>query len=246
MALLIAATALVIASHVVPSAPGLRERLIRSLGRPGFYAGHSLISLLALGLLVWAYWSAGPQDWLYEPIGAARIIGLAAMAVATLLVTARLTTRPAPDRPRGIYRATGVPGSLGVLLWALVHLLNLGEARAVVVFGGLAIMTLIALVKNLAVAGAADRNVGWPPFAAILGGREILVWREIGWWRLALGLLAYAGPVVIGRDPLAGVWQANAATAGFHGGRTASSEPIRETARLPIDAGQSALEHAAA
>jgi uncharacterized membrane protein len=161
-------------------------------------------------------------------------------------VTARLTTRPAPDRPRGIYRATGVPGSLGVLLWALVHLLNLGEARAVVVFGGLAIMTLIALVKNLAVAGAADRNVGWPPFAAILGGREILVWREIGWWRLALGLLAYAGPVVIGRDPLAGVWQANAATAGFHGGRTASSAPIRETAGLPIDAGQSALEHAAA
>jgi uncharacterized membrane protein len=135
MALLIAATALVIASHVVPSAPGLRERLIRSLGRPGFYAGHSLISLLALGLLVWAYWSAGPQDWLYEPIGAARIIGLAAMAVATLLVTARLTTRPAPDRPRGIYRVTAVPGSLGVLLWALVHLLNLGEARAVVVFG---------------------------------------------------------------------------------------------------------------
>ena len=45
-----------------------------------------------------------------------------------------------------------MPGSLGVLLWALVHLLNLGEARAVVVFAGLAVMTLIALVKNL----------GWP------------------------------------------------------------------------------------
>jgi uncharacterized membrane protein len=86
-----------------------------------------------------------------------------------------------------------------------------GEARAVVVFGGLAVMRLIALVKNLAVAGVGYRHVGWPPFAAILGGRESLVWREIGWWRLALGLPAYAGllmlhPVVIGRDPLAGVW----------------------------------------
>jgi uncharacterized membrane protein len=211
MALLIAATALVIASHVLPSAPGLRECLIRSLGRPGFYAGHSLISLLTLGLLVWAYWSVGPQDWLYQPIGAARIIGLAAMGIATFLLTARLTTRQAPGRPGGIYRVTAVPGSLGVLLWALVHLLNFGEARAVVVFAGFAVMTLIALVKNLAVAGAAYRDVGWLPFAAILRGREILVWREIGWWRLALGLLAYAGlltlhPVVIGRDPLVGIW----------------------------------------
>ena len=39
MALLIAATVLVIASHVVPSAPGLRERLIGTFGRFGFYAG---------------------------------------------------------------------------------------------------------------------------------------------------------------------------------------------------------------
>jgi uncharacterized membrane protein len=211
MAFLVAATVLVIASHVVLSAPGLRERHIQTLGRPGFYAGHSLVSLLTLGLLVWAYWAAGPQGWLYTPLAAARVVALAVMLVATLLVTARLTTRPTPDRPRGIYRVTAVPGSLGVLLWALVHLLNLGEARAVVVFGGLAVMTLIALVENLAVAGAGDRNVGWPPFAAILGGREILVWREIGWWRLALGLLAYAylltlHPVVIGRHPLAGVW----------------------------------------
>ena len=67
MALLIAATVLVIASHVVPSAPGLRERLIGTFGRSGFYAGYSLLSLLTLGLLIWAYRAAGPQDWLYTP-----------------------------------------------------------------------------------------------------------------------------------------------------------------------------------
>ena len=72
MALLIAATALVIASHVVPSAPGLRERLIDKFGRSGFYAGYSLISLLTLGLLIWAYRAAGPQPWLYTPSPAAR------------------------------------------------------------------------------------------------------------------------------------------------------------------------------
>jgi uncharacterized membrane protein len=210
MVLLIAATVLVIASHVVPSAPGLRERLIGRFGRFGFYAGYSLVSLLTLGLLIWAYRAAGPQNWLYTPHPAARLVALAAMLLATFLVTARLTTPAPPNRPIGIYRVTAVPGSLGVLLWALLHLLNLGEARAVVVFAGLAVMTLIALIKNLARSGPAYRDVGWLPLAAIVSGREIFVGREIGWWRVGLALLVYASllslhPIVIGRDPLAGV-----------------------------------------
>jgi uncharacterized membrane protein len=210
MALLIAATVLVIASHVVPSAPGMRARLIGAFGRSGFYAGYSLLSLLTLGLLIWAYRAAGPQDWLYTPHSAARFVALATLLLATFLVTARLTTPAPPDRPIGIYRVTAVPGSLGVLLWALVHLLNLGEARAVVVFAGLAVMTLIALLKNLRMAAPAYRDVGWLPFAAIGRGRETFRWREIGLWRPALALLVYASllllhPAVIGRDPLAGI-----------------------------------------
>lgn len=211
MALLIAATILVIASHVVPSAPGLRERLIDWLGRAGFYTGYSLTSLLTLGLLIWAYRAAGSQEWLYTPSRATRVIALVVMLVATFLVTARLTTRAPPDSPYGIYRVTAVPGSLGVLLWAGVHLLNLGEARAVVVFAGLAVMTLIALIKNLALAAPACRDVGWLPFAAIVRRRGGLIWREIGWWRLGLALVVYLSllylhPIVIGRDPPAGLW----------------------------------------
>ena len=121
-----------------------------------------------------------------------------------------MTTRAPPNGPIGIYRVTAVPGSLGVLLWALVHLLNLGEARAVVVFAGLAVMSLIALLKNLVVAGPAYRDVGWLPFSAIGRGRETFRWREIGFWRLGVALLVYASllylhPIVIGRDPLAGI-----------------------------------------
>ena len=210
MALLIAATVLVIASHVVPSAPGMRERLINTFGRSGFYAVYSLLSLLTLGLLIWAYRAAGPQDWLYTPHPAARFVALAIMLLATFLVTARLTTRAPPNGPIGVYRVTAVPGSLGVLLWALVHLLNLGDARAVVVFAGLAVMTLIALVKHLRLAAPAYRDVGWLPFAAIGRGRETFRWREIGFWRLGVALLVYASlvslhPTVIGRDPLAGI-----------------------------------------
>lgn len=106
---------------------------------------------------------------------------------------------------------TAVPGSLGVLLWALLHLLNLGEGRAVVVFGGLVVMTLAALIKHLALAGPGYRNVGWLPFEAIAHRRERLLWHEIGWRRLGLALAVHASllqlhPIVIGRDPLAGIW----------------------------------------
>jgi uncharacterized membrane protein len=210
MALLIAATVLLIASHVVPSAPGVREGLVQASGRSGFYAGYSLVALLTLGMLIWAYRDAGPQDWLYTPPPAARVVALAAMPFALLLVTARLTTRAQPVCPHGIYRVTAVPGSLGVLLWALLHLLNVGEARAVTVFAGLAVMALLALIKNLSLASTGYRTVGWLPFAAIALRRQTLVWREIGWCRLGLALLAYAAvlclhPIVIGRDPLAGL-----------------------------------------
>jgi uncharacterized membrane protein len=102
-----------------------------------------------------------------------------------------------------------VPGSLGVLLWAVVHLLNLGDPRAVILFGGFALIALTAVIKNLVGAGAQRREVGWVPFAAIARRRQAWVWREIGWWRLGLVLLVYGSliylhPIVIGRDPLSG------------------------------------------
>jgi uncharacterized membrane protein len=209
MAWLIAATLLMIASHALPSAPGPRQRLIRTLGRPGFHVAYSLISLLTLGLLIWAYQAVGPQPWLYAPSRAARVIAPVAMFVATFLITARLTTPTTSDRAYGIYRVTVVPGSLGVLLWTVVHLLNLGDARAVIVFGGFALIALFALIKNLVGAGAQRREVGWVPFVAIARGRQAWVWREIGWWRLALALVVYGSliylhPIVIGRDSLSG------------------------------------------
>jgi hypothetical protein len=48
------------------------------------------------------------------------------------------------------------------------------------------------------------------PFAAIVSRRQILPWREIGWRRVGLALLVYSTilhlhPIVIGRDPLAGL-----------------------------------------
>jgi uncharacterized membrane protein len=132
------------------------------------------------------------------------------MLLAALLLAGRLTTRTLPEAPVGIYRVSAVPGSLAVLMWAVVHLLNRGEGRLVVVFGSLALLALAALAKNLHLAAPAYRRVGWLPFAAVLTARQRITWTEIGWWRLCLAALLYLAllplhPAVIVPDPLAGL-----------------------------------------
>jgi uncharacterized membrane protein len=209
MFVLTLASFFLIATHLVPSASPVRVRLIATLGKRGFYIAYGLISTLALGLFVWTYRSAGPGDWLYGPFDGARPLAVAGMPIAIFLVIGRLTT-PAADELRGIYRITTIPGSLGTLLWTLLHLLNVGEDRTVLLFGAMACIAGIAVVKN---AVAATRR--WPrgsalPFAAMFAGRLSPDWSGIGWIRLGMVatiyvMLLYLHPIVIGVNPLAGL-----------------------------------------
>lgn len=208
---LVATLLLLIASHIVPSAPGIRGRAMASFGRSGFYAGYGLISTLSLIGVIWAFQAAPPGPFLYAPAPAARALTVFTMPVAILLLVARFTTKPG-DRATGIYRITTVPGSAALLLWCGLHLLNLGgDARLVVIFAAMAAIAAIAAAKNAALA-----RRRWPgsraiPFLAILHGRDRLVWAEIGWRRIGLAAAVYLAilalhPIVIGVDPLAGLF----------------------------------------
>jgi uncharacterized membrane protein len=208
MAALVALTLLMVAGHVVPSAPTVRARLIQRFGRGPFLAGHSILSLVALALVIWAFRAAEPEPWLVAPGPAHRWLAVALMPLAVLLVVGRLTTAAADDGPRGIDRITAVPGSLGVLLWCFLHLVNVAEARLVVVFVGMAAIALVSTIKNWRQASPAYRRSGLVPFASMAAGRQRLVWHEIGWWRMALAVAVYIlllllHPLVIGADPLA-------------------------------------------
>lgn len=211
MAQLAGALVLLVLSHALPSAPTIRERLIASLGRTVFYVTYSAISLLTLALVIVAYRDA-PWVWLYTPPAGARWLAVLIMPLAMFLIVGRLTTSPGPE-PAGVYRITAVPGSLGILLWAVLHLLNLGAAHQLLLFGAFAAIALLALMKNMRVAPPGFRRIRVVPFFAIVTERERLVWREIGWWRLAValagyGMLLWLHPAVIGLDPLAGLGSA--------------------------------------
>ena len=208
MEFLILATLFLIASHIVPGLPPVRAYLIEALGRRAFLALYSTVSLAALALVVWSYRAADPATWLYFPPVEAKTFTVLAMPVPLFLLVGRLTTPPEAAKPAGIYRITAVPGSLAVLLWTLLHLAALGEARQVIIFAGMAAIALFALVKNWRTASPASRQAGILPFAGIVRGHQRLKWSEIGWSRplLTIGLwvaLLLLHPIVIGPDPLA-------------------------------------------
>ncbi len=192
---LAAALAVLVLTHLVPSAPGVRPTRVRILGLTGFRVVYSVVSLAVVAWLVAAYVGAAGGPWLWTPPDWARWVAVVSMPVALWLIAVRLLRRPVALRT-GVYRLIPAPGSLGLSLWAVLHLLNVGHARAVMLFGVFAAISAIAAVKNARTAppAAGPDNCGeggnWKPAVAAAAA-----------WLLLLA----AHPHVIGVDPLAGV-----------------------------------------
>jgi uncharacterized membrane protein len=229
IAALALATAVFVASHVVLSTLPVRSRLVAAMGETGFRLGYSLLALALLAWLVAAYRAAPFVELWWPPVGL-RHLSLLLMPPAFVLLVAGLTTagpRPAePGRangagvhagPVGIYRVTRHPAMWAVGLWAVAHLLANGDAAAVILFAGMALLALAGALnsdhRRRAVLGE-----GWPgyraqtsflPFQAILAGRTRFRPGEIGWARLTGGLalfavLLFAHPWLFGVSPLPG------------------------------------------
>ena len=206
-------------SHVIPSAPGVRGRLVALLGARVFRILYSVVSTAAVVWFVWAYRVSEMGGWVFAPLPGIIWGAMVLIPIAIFLMVARVGTPygeiARPAGVRGIYRITRFPGSWGVLLWALVHLAATGDLKRVAAFGTFALIAATALVKNEYVIrrepGAEARQfveaTGFFPLAAILTGRQRFAGREIG-WRIFLvsflvtGLLLALHPVLFGVNPL--------------------------------------------
>lgn len=205
---LTAATAVFILLHTAVSSTPLRAWLVGAMGE-GPYLG--LFSLASAACLVWmsmAY-AAAPHLEIWEPTRAARLAALAVMTPVFIFLALGLTTRnPAAlgggsrkgqPKARGILRITRHPVQWALLIWSILHVILNGHLAALIFFGGLALLSAMGPLlidrKRRAAMGeawepfaAVTSNI---PFAAILVGRNKLVWGEIGWKGLLLGLGLY-------------------------------------------------------
>jgi uncharacterized membrane protein len=203
---LILATLLFIGIHALPATP-LRATAVRHLGE-GAYQG--LFSLTSLAALIWMglEYKRAPFEGLWPGL---RLVPIAVLPVAFVLLACGLLARNptlagqsramrAEDPARGIIRITRHPVMWAIMLWSAAHLLAIGSLQAVIFFGGLLLLagagTTLQDARKAAQLGedwkrfaARTSNV---PFAALLQGRNRIVWREIGWWRPTAGLAAFA------------------------------------------------------
>ena len=206
--LLLAAVAFAYGSHVLLSSAPVRGPLARGLGEWPFVGLYSAISWdFSCGS--WA--PTAPPRW--SRCGPCRrgirYVALGVMAVASVLVAGGFTPasptgvplKPgAADAPLpGIFKVTRHPVLWGIGLWAFVHVMANGDLASLIFFGSLGVLALggtahIDRKKRTTMGGdwqafaGATSNV---PFAAIVAGRTRISPKEIGYGRLAAGLVLY-------------------------------------------------------
>jgi uncharacterized membrane protein len=196
--------------HLCVSGTTLRDAIVQRTGEQGFLGLFSLASLGGLVWLCWAYGNATPL-YLFPEVPALRWLVLVLVFIAFQFAVIGLTT-PSPTATGGearlddeiaavgILRITRHPFLWGVAIWALAHVIQNGEASALVLFGALLVL---ALVGPRSIDAKRARKFGdkWDrfaaqtsnlPFAAIASGRNQLRLGELGWWRPAAAALAFA------------------------------------------------------
>lgn len=119
-----------------------------------------------------------------------------------------------PNPVQGIYRITRFPGSLGILLWSLLHLASTGDVKRVLAFSVFALIAVTALVKNERLLGRQEGEAARAFRAATSlvpfgngGGSSIVALKETGWKPLLAAVVLYGGllvlhPIVLGVGPL--------------------------------------------
>lgn len=205
----VVAAVLFVGSHFLLSCAPVRSRLVAKLGEKPFQGAYSLIALVLIVWLAMAY-NAAPFVAVWWPPVGLQHVSLTVMVLASILVVGAITT-PSPTAagtdaeslaargPVGLGRITRHPMMWGIGLWGISHLLANGDAAGMILFGSL---TLLALAGPLAIDAkrraalgpvweSYARQTSYLPFAAIAAGRTRLVFAEIGWWRVGLGIIVY-------------------------------------------------------
>ncbi len=213
-------------AHLIPATPRLRSRLVARLGRKVYLSLYSVMSLI---LLVWVVAASRRADAvsLWDPDTWQWHLAFALMAVATFFLVAGLM---APNPLSISLRSGSTPGAIATitrhpvlwafLLWSLAHIPPNGDLVRVILFGGMALFSVIGFflldTKARRRLGqerwhALSRETSILPFAAIAAGRASPIrLRSLARAGLIAALLygwflLHGHALLIGVDPLAGI-----------------------------------------
>lgn len=186
--MVLVATIAFVGTHFLMSHP-LRRPLVGALGERGFAGVYSLVSLVTLGWVVFAY-RAAPTTPMLWPVGDALwAIVSAVVLIASVLLMGSLIGNPAlpdpggqpkaPAEARGVFAVTRHPMMWAFALWGLCHIAVFPMAANIIVAGGIVVLALVGAALQdrkkerlqPEIWRAWEAKTSFWPFAAIAAGR---------------------------------------------------------------------------
>ena len=124
--------------HLVPAvARPTRERLIERIGAQAYQGAFALSLVVAILLMVFGWRSVTPQTVYWSPAWGIR--------VAEVGVFFALFLFAASGVPSNVKRLIRHPQLTGVALWAASHLVANGDPRALLLFGGMLVWSVVEI-----------------------------------------------------------------------------------------------------
>jgi uncharacterized membrane protein len=214
-----------VGGHFLLGLPGIRAMLVDWIGENPFRGLFSVVSAASFTWMLLAF-DAAPRIEIWPRAEWTLWLPNLVMPISLiLLVCGNTGTNPTavgqervlrddPKVARGIITVTRHPTLWAIGAWSLSHLVVNGDTAAVLLFGGLAVLSFGGMsaidAKKRATLGAAwgpfELTTSIIPFLAIAQGRTRLDWPGIGFPRLLGGLvlwviLWFAHPFIIGVSP---------------------------------------------
>jgi uncharacterized membrane protein len=206
--------ALFVGSHLGLASAPVRSRLVARFGEWGFrsiFFAVAAASFSALTIHYAAHRAEGAPGLALGTVPALRWLLVACVVAGTTVMVASVTTYPGspyavgtsdrPRSPRGLERITRHPFFAGLVLFGGAHALLATHRVGALLMLALAVLAAIgsrhqdAKLRRLRGPAFADylAATSTVPFAAILAGRQRLVWRELPLPAMAVGLASAAG-----------------------------------------------------
>ncbi len=186
MAFLIAGMIFWILVHLFPAyAPGSRDAVVARIGENPYKGVFSLLSLLAIVLIVFGWGRAVPTA-VYSPPLMPGIVPSVLVLVGFVLFFA--------SKAGGYLKLyLRHPQMIGTVLWAIAHLLTNGDSRSITLFGGFAVWAVVEIV----LCNRRDGPLSELPAASVVGDIVATVLGVI-----AFGLLGHFHLKLFGVSPL--------------------------------------------
>ena len=218
MILLVLAAAFWVGVHVGIAGTAVRGRLAGRLGDSGFRGAFSLLSVLAISLLVVA-WKSAPFVPLWRLPAAGNWVIVATMLAAFVLFAGSVLTPNATSvgqekalgrKATGMFRVTRHPMLWSFALWGVCHIVSNGNVAAILFFGAFALTAVLGMpsidakiaAREPARFAAYARVTSIIPFVAIAAGRNRFapaeLWRPVLTGMAAWALMLYVHPYIFG------------------------------------------------